>query len=285
MHLATRLSRALLRPQAERPEPSFSAGVEPLRVRIPAGSVTLGAELETLPFGWDHEAPARKVEVPAFEIDRTPVMNGEFLEFVSDGGYEDRSYWSDADWSWREAAQLVHPTSWRRDGEGWFYRGLMEDIPLTRVFDWPVYVGWAEASAFLAWRGQRLPTEAEFRRAAYGTSSGEERRHPWGSEDPSARHGNFDWHSWAPVPVGSHPDGESAFGVLELVGNGWEWTGSRLEPRGGSSATLPACPEDHFVRLGASWATPGRLLRPSYRRWSLSHDPFVFGKFRGVTRA
>jgi len=183
--------------------------------------------------------------------------------------------------------------TWRRDGGEWWYRGLLEDLPLTRVFDWPAYVSQAEAQAFLAWRGRRLPTEAEFHRAAYGTPDGGERRHPWGDAPPEARHGNFDWAHWSPVPVGSHPDGASAFGLLELVGNGWEWTRSTLAPRKGFRPYMPdlrhvsaeAFETEAVVRLGASWATPRRLLRRSYRRWSSRRDPYVFAKFRGVVPA
>jgi iron(II)-dependent oxidoreductase len=285
LHMAMCLEGALKRPQSEKPALSFGESIEPRSVLVPEGAVTLGADADTIVFGWDHESPAETVQVPAFRIDRTPVMNGEFLEFVSAGGYQDPAHWAPADWQWREQAGLHHPVSWREvDGE-WFYRGLFEDLPMTRVFDWPVYVSWAEACAFLTWRGQRLPTEAEFRRAAYGTPAGDEQRYPWGDAKPAASHGNFDWVAWSPVPVGSHPDGESAFGVLELVGNGWEWTASQLDPRNGSPDTLPEQPDEHYVRLGASWATPARLLRPSYRRWSQPHDPFVFGKFRGVRPA
>jgi ergothioneine biosynthesis protein EgtB len=285
VQMAMHLTAALKRPPSEQPAPSFQPGAHPREVPIPAGQALLGAGADGAPFAWDHEMPARQVDVPAFRIDRTPVMNGEFLEFVRAGGYENPAYWKSVDWRWREESKLSHPMSWRKEGDDWCYRGLFEDLPLTRVFDWPVYVGWAEAQAFLSWRGKRLPTEAEFVRAAYAAPGGVTRRYPWGNEAPEPRHGNFNWHGWSAVPVGSHPDGESAYGVLELVGNGWEWTSSRVDSRGGACESLPEVPEDYCVRMGASWATPARQLRSSYRRWSQSHDPFVFGKFRGVRQS
>jgi gamma-glutamyl hercynylcysteine S-oxide synthase len=278
MHLAAKLKN----PPSEQPAPSFRPGAHPREVPIPAGHALLGTTGDRIPFAWDHERPDKRVEVPAFYIDRTPVMNGEFLEFVRAGGYENPEFWSTSDWRWREASKLSHPTSWRKEGHDWSYRGLFEDLPLTRVFDWPVYVGWSEAQAYLSWQGKRLPTEAEFVRAAYAAPGEATRRYPWGDEAPESRHGNFNWNGWSAVPVGSHPDGASAYGVLELVGNGWEWTSSRVDSRGENCETLPEVPQDACVRMGASWATPVRQLRSSYRRWSQSHDPFVFGKFRGV---
>jgi formylglycine-generating enzyme required for sulfatase activity len=99
---------------------------------------------------------------------------------------------------------------------------MFELIPMPLA--WPVYVSQAEASAYAAWRGFALPTEAQYQRAAYGTAEGLERSHPWGSEAPSSTHGVFDFTSWDPEPAGSHPKGRSAWGIDDLVGNGWEWT-------------------------------------------------------------
>ena len=134
--------------------------------------------------------------------------------------------------------------------------------------DWPVYCSQAEASAFAKSLGKRLPTEAEYMRAAYGfpeeTSStgNQERKHPWGNEDPiPGIHGNFDFFSWAPNPIGSHSKGKSAWGVSELVGNGWEWTSTTFKGFPGFEKTIPNYQgysddffdEQHYVMLGASW--------------------------------
>src|SRR4030095_3267822 len=98
----------------------------------------------------------------------------------------------------------------------WVWRGQFSDVPLPAA--WPVYVSHAESAAYARWRGVRLPTEAEFHRAAYGTPSGAERSSPWGEEELDPTCGNFDFARWEPMPVGSFPAGASAWGVHDLVG-------------------------------------------------------------------
>src|SRR5499426_2583431 len=107
---------------------------------------------------------------------------------------------------------------------------------------------------------------------------------------PGPVQGNFDFRNWAPNPVGSSPHGASAWGVHELVGNGWEWTETPFAPLPGFEAYIPGYPGysadffdgKHFVLKGASWATARDLVRPSFRNWFQAHYPFVFAKFRCV---
>ncbi len=307
--MATCLEPALKRQVVSASSPCFDPASAPRSMLIPGGRVVLGAEPVQRSYLWSHEVPERAETVAPFRMDRTPIMNGEFFEFVSAGGYSDPAPWTTVAWRSLQAQQLTCPRSWRRDGGDWFCRGLHEDLPLTRVFDWPAFVSWAEASAFLSWRGQRLPTEAESVWAAYGTPEGGLRCHPWGDASPAPEHGNFNSLSGTPMPVGTHPGGASAFGILELVGNGWEWTGSAfrkhvafggagvgtgsdsgggsISSRVGQLPELAAATQDeeHVVRLGASWATPNRQLRRSFRQWARPHDFCSFGKFRGVSPA
>jgi formylglycine-generating enzyme required for sulfatase activity len=166
---------------------------------------------------------------------------------------------------------------------------MFELVPLPP--SWPVYLSQADAEAFARWRGARLPTEAEFQRAAYGTPGGVERRHPWGDAEPSAQYGVFDFSSWDPEPAGSHPAGRSAWGIDDLVGNGWEWTSTPFAPFPGFKP-MPSYPEysadffdgEHFVIKGASPATARELLRPSFRNWFRAHYPYVYATFRLVSK-
>ncbi|HYN23011.1 MAG TPA: SUMF1/EgtB/PvdO family nonheme iron enzyme, partial [Thermoanaerobaculia bacterium] len=186
-------------------------------VRIPSGRATLGASPEEIPFGWDNEFPRLLVEVPAFEMDVHDVTNAGFLDFVEAGGYGREDLWSSEGWKWVRDQKVAHPLFWERRGDSWIWRGMFEDVALPP--GWPVYVSHAEASAYARWKGKRLPTEAEYHRAAYGTPGEEERPHPWGKEPPDESRGNFDGRHWDPLPVGSFPAGRSAWGIQDLVGN------------------------------------------------------------------
>jgi gamma-glutamyl hercynylcysteine S-oxide synthase len=253
-------------------------------VEVPEGRVTLGVDRGETRFGWDNEFPACSAEVPAFAIERHNVTNAQFLEFVDQGGYDVDRWWTPEDWVWIREHGVRHPLFWE-SGEGrrdW--RGMFERLPLP--LSWPVYVSHAEAAAYTRWRGSRLPTEAEYQRAAYGSPAGE-RRHPWGDAEPSDAHGVFDFSSWDPQPVGTHPQGSSAWGVEDLMGNGWEWTGTVFGPFPGFRA-MASYPEysadffdgDHFVMKGASPATAHELIRPTFRNWFRPHYPYVYATFR-----
>jgi len=254
-------------------------------IDIPAGRATLGADTTALTFGWDNERPHRHEEVAGFSIQQHDTTNAAFLEFVDAGGYDDQRWWQPGDWSWVRSANLRAPIFWERVGNAWHWRGMFELIPLPLA--WPVYVSHAEASAYARWRGLRLPTEAEFQRAAYGTAAGDERVHPWGDAIAEPRHGVFDFSSWDPEPAGSHPDGRSAWGVDDLVGNGWEWTSTLFAPFPGFQP-MPSYPEysadffdeNHFVMKGASPATARELLRPTFRNWFRPRYPYVYATFR-----
>ncbi len=136
-------------------------------------------------------AAAHRVEVPAFTIDVHAVTNRDYLEFVEAGGYEREDLWDADGWRWRADADMRHPLFWEIHRGAWFWRGMCDLIPLPLA--WPVYVTHAEASAYARWKGRRLPTEAEYHRAAYGEPGGGERLHPWGDEPPDATRGNFDF--------------------------------------------------------------------------------------------
>ncbi len=260
-------------------------------IRIPAGKARLGADFDEITFGWDNEFGAVNVEVPSFAMDSLPVTNGEFFEFVLAGGYNKRRHWRPDDWLWKELEHKQHPSCWQRQGDTWCYRVMFDWLPIEQVCSWPVYVSLAEARAFAAWRGQRLATEAEYQRAAFYGPNERPSIHPWGDSDPAPRYGNFGFTAWSPEPVGAHPAGASRWGVHELVGNGWELTDTPFAPLAGFTPYMTTYRDysqdffdgKHFVVKGASWATDGALLRPSFRNWYQAHYPYVFAKFRCVS--
>jgi iron(II)-dependent oxidoreductase len=236
------------------------------RIEIPAGIATLGKD-RNQGFGWDNEFEKHLVRVPAFVIDQNKVTNRDYLEFVKSGAKP--------------------PNFWTRRNGSWFYRGMFSAFPLP--LDAPVYVTQREASEYAAWKGYSLPTEAQFHRAAFGTRTGIERRYPWGSAEPTAAHGNFDFHRWDPVPVNATPAGDSAYGVAQLTGNGWEWTSTEFHPFQGfqPSPTYPGYSSDffdghHYVLKGASPRTAACFLRRSFRNWFRPDYPYVYASFRCV---
>ena len=243
--------------------------VTPENIAIAGGRVHLGARPGTIPFGWDNEFGEVTVEVAPFSVARFNVSNGDFLEFVESGGYSRPELWSPADWAWVQEQGLRHPIFWEQDGDVWRWRGMFESLPLP--LQWPVYVSHAEASAYTRWRKRRLLTEAEYQRLITPYPSG----------------GHYDFAGFEPVPVGTHPEGQTADGVDDLIGNGWEWTADVFRPFPGfhASASYPEYSSDffdesHYVMKGASPVTARELARPTFRNWFRPRYPYVYATFR-----
>ncbi|MGK4001191.1 SUMF1/EgtB/PvdO family nonheme iron enzyme [Sorangium sp. So ce1036] len=236
--------------------------------RIPAGPATLGADWDEIPFGWDNEFGETVIAVPAFTLDSLPVTNRDWLAFREAGGSS--------------------PRSWVEGRGGLSVRTVHGPLPFELLADAPVQVTGEEARAYCAFVGGRLPTEAELYRAAYACPDGSRRLYPWGDDPPAPRHGHFGFRGSLPAPVGLSPDGASAWGVEELLGNGWEWTATPFAPLPGFCAyarTYPGYSADFFggahdVVFGASWATDERLLRRSFRNWYRRSYPHAFTSFR-----
>jgi ergothioneine biosynthesis protein EgtB len=273
--------------------------IEPDTVAVPAGVVTLGLSRDSQTFGWDNEFEAHTTEVPGFTIDKYKVTNGQYLEFIAAGGYEKREFWSGDDWDWKTAKQISHPLFWRKEGDQWRYITMFDELPLP--LDWPVYVSQAEASAYARWAGKRLPTEPEWQHAAYGShdkDGGKEdnpRAYPWGDEAPEnasgKKFGNFDLQNWDPTPVNAFAEGKSAFGVHDMLGNGWEWTSSVFGPFPGfkpfpfyKGYSADFFDGRHFVMKGGSARTAACMLRRTFRNWFQAHYQYVYAGFRCVSR-
>jgi ergothioneine biosynthesis protein EgtB len=259
-------------------------------MEVPAGPAILGLFRNGDTFGWDNEFQRHWVDIPSFAIDRYKTKNSQYLEFMNSGGYDNRTWWSDADWLWKESNRISHPAFWRREGDGqeWFWKGMFDEIPLPP--DWPVYVSHAEAAAYARWAGKSLPTEAQWQRAAYGAPDGQCRKYPWGSKSPDGTRGNFNFENWDPVSVGAYPQSASAFGVEDMLGNGWEWTSAVFAPFAGFEPFpfYPGYSADffdgkHYVIKGASMRTAACILRPSFRNWFQPHYQYVYAGFRCVS--
>ena len=256
---------------AERPAPE--PGFEPHDVAVPGGVFTLGAAPGELPFVFDNEKWGHETRVEPFAIAATAVSNGEFLRFVEAGGYRDRSCWPDAGWWWRQAVGAEHPVYWRRESDGtWLARRYDAWGPIDADAA-ILHVNWHEASAYCAWAGRRLPTEAEWELAAAGGAGGApKRRYPWGDEPPDARRANLDFRGRGTVDVRALPGGDTPLGVRQMLGNVWEWTLTEFGPYPGFTPDpykeySEPWFSGHKVLRGGAWSTRGRLIRNTWRNF------------------
>jgi gamma-glutamyl hercynylcysteine S-oxide synthase len=270
------------------PEKAIAVPMEPPRLAtIPAGTATLGQSRSSSVFGWDNEFEELRVSVPAFRGDVFPVTNAQFLQFVQAEGYNREEFWSAEDWAWKDESSRTHPCFWRLLGGDWHLRTMFAEVPLPP--DWPVFVSHAEASAYARWANKRLPSEAQWHRMAYGAPDANERPYPWGNAAPDGERGNFNFARWDPTPAQAHPRGNSAFGIADLLGNGWEWTATPFQPLPGFRAFpfYPGYSADffdgkHYVLKGGSPRTAESMLRRSFRNWFQPRYPYLYAKFRCV---
>ena len=255
----------------------LETGPLPGDVEVPGGVHILGATGDE-PFIFDNEKWGHAVHIAPFAIARAPVTNAEYAAFVEDGGYDERRFWDDPGWAWREGEAAAHPVYWRRGGAGWQVREFDQWAAL-RPHAPVIHVCWHEARAFCNWAGRRLPSEAEWEVAASRAPDGAggladgKRRFPWGDAPPTSDLANLDGRAMGTVDVAAHQAGESAFGCRQMLGNVWEWTESAFAPYPGFSAdpykdySRPWF-YDHKVSRGGSWATRDRLAWNIWRNYA-----------------
>ena len=257
-------------------------------IRIPSGPCEIGSR--GYPFAYDNEQPPHIVELDSFRIDRYPVTNAEYEEFIAAGGYSTRSLWSDAGWEWKEKNEIRAPLYWFRAAADsrWRVREMFAETDLGA--DHPVSgVSWHEAMAYARFAGKRLPTEAEWEKAAsWDEASRSKHRFSWG-DNPGLAAANYNFDHWKTTPVTAHGAGASAYGCIDMTGNVWEWTSTVFE--GYPGFEVYPYPEysqlwfdgDHRVLKGGSWATRLPLLRCSFRNFWRPGFRIAFAGFRCAT--
>jgi ergothioneine biosynthesis protein EgtB len=239
-------------------------------VQIPAGAFwqgNNGVEAQ------DNERPAHPVHLETYWIDRYPVTCRQYQEFIQAGGYRNASWWSSAGWQWLQDNPVKKPLYWSNNS----------------VWDnHPVYgVSYYEAEAYARFVNKRLPSEAEWEKAArWNPHSQQSALFPWGEAEPSSQRCNYNCLVGHTTPVNAYPSGQSAYGCYDMLGNVWEWTQSWFEGyenfesypyRGYSQAYFDG---QHRVLRGGSWATPLFSLRSPFRNWYHPHVRQIFAGFR-----
>ncbi|HEU4388596.1 MAG TPA: selenoneine synthase SenA, partial [Blastocatellia bacterium] len=257
---------------------------------IPGGSFMLGSAAGS-GFIFDNEQSQHLVQVRPFSISRIAVTQGEFATFVDDGGYRRPQLWSEAGWSWRGTENAEHPMHWQREPDGsWLRRTFDQWLRLEDRLAM-IHVNWFEAEAYCRWAGRRLPTEPEWEMAAACEPSSEggvkarNRTYPWGSDGPTSDHANLDWSAMGCIEVDRLPQGDSAFGCRQMIGNCWEWTSTDFSPYPGfKPGPYKEYSEpwfgDHKILRGGCWATRSSMIRNAYRNFYTPDRRDVWAGFR-----
>ena len=236
-------------------------------------------------FAFDNEKPAHQVFLQDYALDRAVVSNGDFLEFMRAGGYDDYRWWFSEGWETVNKEQWKAPLYWEHHDRQWMIRDFSGLHSAESKANEPVsHVSFYEASAFAKWAGKRLPTEAEWEKAARGSADGL-RLFPWGNEPAATKRANLLENSyWGVAPIGAFPEGESADGCHQLVGDVWEWTTSDYVPYPGFKSEFDEYNDKWFVNQkvlrGGSFATPQVHIRSTYRNFFHAHERWMVSGFR-----
>ena len=252
-------------------------------LEIPAGTCTIGAPEGG--FAYDNERPRHRVELDRYLVARHQVTNGDYRDFISGGGYHRREWWCEEGWAWRTINGVERPGGWDETLSAEWRLGALEPLEPARPV---IHVSWFEADAFARAHGARLPTEAEWEKAAsWDQAAAEAMPYPWGDRTPvPGRDGNFDQREPGTARAGTHPDGDSPYGVADAAGQVWEWTASTFSGYPGFTAhPYPEYSEVFFgprfrVLRGGSWATRARVLSASFRNWDFPERRQIFAGIR-----
>ena len=237
-------------------------------------------------FAFDNEKPEHQVFIKDFAIDKAPVSNGDFLAFIQNGGYKNFRWWFSEGWETVNREHWHAPLYWEIHDGQWLIRDFDGLRPVSERLDEPVcHVSFFEASAYAKWLGKRLPTEAEWEKAACYDSNGVKHLFPWGEQIPRAEQGNlFENGHWSPAPVGSYPQGVNPYGCHQLIGDVWEWTTSDYVPYPGFKSEFDEYNDKWFVNQkvlrGGSFATPQLHIRSTYRNFFHAHERWMTSGFR-----
>lgn len=238
-------------------------------------------------FAYDNEKPAHLVYLQDYAIDRAPITNARYLEFVLDGGYEDFRWWLSEGWNTLSNEGWRAPLYWEREGSDWLIRDFHGLHTAAEKANEPVsHISYFEASAYAKWAGKRLPTEAEWEKAAtFDPGAGVRMDFPWGAGMPTVDRANlFENNLWGVAPVGSFPEGRSPYGCHQMIGDVWEWTSSDYAPYPGFKSDFDEYNDKFFVGQkvlrGGSYATPQSHIRSTYRNFFGPHERWMVSGIR-----
>jgi len=245
------------------------------------------AGMPALQFAFDNEKPAHQIFLQDYALDRALVTTGDFLEFIHDHGYQNFRWWFSEGWEVVNRDKWLAPLYWELHDDVWMIRDFTGLHPASSKASEPVYhVSYYEASAFAKWAGKRLPTEAEWEKAAtFNPNTGARQDFPWGDDAVDVAKANmFENSIWAPAPIGSFPAGQNTYGCQQMIGDVWEWTTSDYVPYPGFKSEFDEYNDKWFVNQkvlrGGSFATPQAHIRSTYRNFFHAHERWMVSGFR-----
>jgi ergothioneine biosynthesis protein EgtB len=259
--------------------------VDRVMVKIPGGIFDAGYCGNG--FCYDNELPKNRVYLNPYEIDNSLVTNGEYINFMEDGGYTNYKYWLADGWDLVLSENWISPLYWYYDqGKNkWFKKDFRGNKEI--VLDEPVVnVSYFEADAFAKWAKKRLPTEYEWEKAAsWDDESKSKTVFPWGNQFPTPDQANlFESYQWGPTAAGTFPSGKSHLGCHQMIGDVWEWTSSEYMLYPGFKSRFEEYTDkwaiNQKVLRGGCFATSAKQIRNSYRNYFKPHERILFAGFR-----
>lgn len=238
-------------------------------------------------FSYDIELPEHKTYLEDYEIGIFPITNREYLEFMNDGGYETYKYWLSDGWEKVKSNNWKSPMYWEKIDDEWYVRdflGIRKINPNEPV----CHVSYYEADAYCKWAGKRLPTEAEWEKAACWNETKQEKTiFPWGNNSPTEENCNLlESYHWGCTEIGTYPSGKSPSGCEQMIGDVWEWTSSEFVGYPGFKSGFDEYNDKWFtnqkVLRGGSFGTPKMSIRGSYRNFFRLDERWLFSGFRCV---
>jgi iron(II)-dependent oxidoreductase len=268
----------------------YDAGPVDGDIEIGGGEFLLGAPTENsedTAFCFDNEKWQHPITVKPFSIARSATSYQQYAKFVDDDGYSTQKYWDDESWQWLQKNNITIPNGWKKSAGGNWLIKHFDQWQNLRPHAAVIHISWYEASAYCRWAGRRLPMEAEWELAASGTPENinEKRYYPWGNEKPTEKHINMNSRAMRTIDVGALPEGDSAFGCRQMLGNVWEWTADTFNPYPGFIADMyqdysqPLFGTTKVLRGGA-WPTRSRMIRNTWRNYYGPDRNDVFAGFR-----